>query len=148
VLSGRLDEALEWMDTQHGPSMGALDGMLTEWPRGLALVLGGRPAEAKAVLERSLRSAELVKAWPSEVASRALLAEVAARAGDREHAEELLARMEDRMPGGVAGALVHRAQAVLGVAGAIDELHADVDELCAPGLLFGVEGTTSAPKLL
>jgi len=148
VLSGRIDEALEWMDTSQGPTMGALDGMLTAWPRGLALVLAGRPAEARASLEDALRSAELVKAWPSEVASRALLAEVAFRAGDIDGAEKQLAAIGDRVPGGVAGALVHRVQTLLDVDGAIEALRADAEELFAPGLLLATEGTISSPKLL
>lgn len=148
VLAGRIDEALEWMDTSQGPSMGALDGMLTAWPRGLALVLAGLPSDAQVHLEEALRSAELVKAWPSEVGSRALLAEVAFRAGDVDGVEKQLAAIGDRLPGGIAGALVHRVEALLDVDGAIDALRADAEELFAPGLLLAIEGTISSPKLL
>jgi hypothetical protein len=149
VLADRIDEALELLDAAGPPSLGAaLEGMLLGWPRALALVLCGRADEATSVLEHALQASEAVRAGPASIGTRALLAEVAYRTGDRRRAEDLLDEVGDDPPGGVAGALVSRARAVLGDEGALDALRVQATKLAAPALLQGIEGTISTPKLL
>ena len=138
LLAGRMEDAADAIGTaQPGRGMGALRGMLIGIPRGLIAVQQGRPRDARTDLEDAARSARAVRSAPGEAAARALLAEVAARTGDGD-AEALLDGVDELTTGGIAGALVLRARAVLGVPGAAAALRTAAADLHAPGLLVGL----------
>jgi hypothetical protein len=97
---------------------------------GLALVLSGRGREAGPGLERTLQAASVLGARPTEMAARALRAEISGDASDLPDPSTVVAS--------VAEAVVLRAHVVLGNEAARRPLGAAARMLIAPGLLFGI----------
>jgi tetratricopeptide (TPR) repeat protein len=136
VLAGRADEATAYFAAtgrfaELGPVAPLAPGLMS----GLAYVLAGRFPEAATELEPAIAAAEAVRSAPGAAAARALLAEAIVRnENDLDRAWEVLADAPRPTPGGVAGALVLRAHAVLGDDGARSELADTVLRLRTPGL--------------
>jgi hypothetical protein len=80
-----------------------------------------------------------MNAGPTAAASQALLAEASLRCGSaRDAVKEVLDTIPVPRPGGVAGALLLRAAALLGDADAAAHLVSEATRLHAPGLLMGI----------
>jgi len=139
VLAGRLDEATEVLsDDRTLPAMSSLEGMSRGLLRGICLVLGGRPAHARAFAESALASASAVRARPAQQAATAVLAEIEARTGDVDGAaRDVLAEVGETSPDSVVGVLALRARAATGDTVAADRLRKAARNLAAPGLLLG-----------
>ncbi|MHB8669696.1 MAG: adenylate/guanylate cyclase domain-containing protein [Acidimicrobiales bacterium] len=145
VFAGRFDEARS-VATRLGrrASLQRLEGLIGGFLEALFSLLTGDLDGAARAAREALESAEIMDAPPAAAAARAVLAEVALRAGDPGAARRWLADLADPadpaapgrpVPGGVAGALVVRARALLGEEGAAEELAASAAALRMPGLL-------------
>ena len=106
--------------------------------RGAVLVLAGRYAEAEESLSAARDSARAVGAWPTEVISTALLAEVQMCRGQPAASRDLLAEVADD-PGGIAGLAVDRVRWLLGDEEAGERLRSGSAALAAPGLAVPVK---------
>ncbi len=129
AFAGRIEEAAARLDgTARVP--GAVGDIASGLVDALTLVLDGRPDEARPYAERAVSAARVLEAGPAGVLASALLAEI-----DRD------ASMIPAAPDGglsVAAAVVLRARATTGEAGALSELRQTADRLAMPGLMSGV----------
>ncbi|MGH9012891.1 MAG: adenylate/guanylate cyclase domain-containing protein [Acidimicrobiia bacterium] len=140
LLAGRADDATAYFDaTGRFPALGPVAPVAPGLTSGLAHVLAGRFAKAVTPLEPAIGAAEAIHSAPGAASARALLAEAIVRhENDLDRARQLLADAPRPTPGGVAGALVLRARAVLGDDAARSELAAAVIRLQTPGLALDV----------
>jgi hypothetical protein len=142
TLADRLPEALGLVERWQGGAdevasrIGSL-GAFASPSTGLLFVLAGRLDEAQPWLESGLHAARAMGARPGLAIVHGLMAEITVRTGgSAEAAQRWIDEVED--PGGLAGAVLLRARAVLGHPGAAAELAAAAEHLRAPGLLRGV----------
>lgn len=134
LLRGRVDEALSYLTANQQVATNLqteMSGVMT----GLALVVSGRPDEARPWVERAQRAARLLGAAPVERAAIAVRAEIE---GD---AESLPVPGSESLS--IGEALVLRAHAAMGDEACLDRLLRVVGPLAAPGLLTGIPGTSS-----
>jgi hypothetical protein len=136
TVAGRVDEALARCEVAPRPSVGPF-GDLAGVLSGLALVLGGRGAEALPLVERTVESARALDAPPAAAAAAALRAEIT---GDTTGLPAAPASA-----GSVGEGLILRAYAARGDASAIETLRRCAPDLAMPGLLLGLEAVTSTP---
>jgi class 3 adenylate cyclase/tetratricopeptide (TPR) repeat protein len=129
LLAGRVDEVLDHMP-ERNPQMehnaiSHTSGVLCS----LALLLSGRPEDARPYAQRSLAAANVLDARPTSVAAAALLAEID---GDT-------AGLPDPpvVASSISEALLLRAHAVLGDESAGENLRRAAATMAAPGLLIG-----------
>ncbi len=128
VMAGRVEEALARRQQRTSGLQGALADVGTIF-EAVALVLAGDTLEARPLLERVEKAAQVLDSLPVARAAGALLAEIDGRLPD-----------VGALPTGpsVSGALVLRARAAAGQPGAAQELRAMTEQLGAPGLLIGL----------
>lgn len=127
VLSGRVDEALERLGQAGAP---ALSGTMVDVGGlifAIALLVGGRGAEAVPWAARAASAAQLLAGDAPKLAAAAVQGEAG---GDTSGLPAAPAH-----PAGVAEALVARAHATTGDADALDALRRAAKSLAAPGLL-------------
>jgi len=129
TLAGRIDEALSHGDVVRDHELGVI-GDLTGVLHGLALVLGDRPDEARAFVERAAAAAAALGAGPAEHAADALMAEITGNTAALDPAWEEV--------GGLSDALVLRALAVHGDPKAVERLERAAADLAMPGLMAGL----------
>jgi hypothetical protein len=142
ALADRVPEALQLVQRWQGSTEAATAlvgtvGAFASPSAGLLLVLAGKLEEARPWLEAGLHAARGMGARPGLAIVHGLQAEITVRTGGTEdEARRWLEDVED--PGGVAGAVLLRARAVLREPGAAAELAAVAESLRAPGLLRDV----------
>lgn len=136
LLAGAFDAAIERLAASPATAAAVATpffARLVGAVRGAVLVLASRYDEAEEGLRAARDGARAVGAYPNEVATTALLAEVQWRRGDAGGAAALLdAVIGD--PGGIAGLLLLRGRWLLGDAAAAPRARALAAELAAPGL--------------
>jgi len=129
TLAGRTDEALARCEVAPRPSVGPF-GDLTGVLSSLALIVGGRAADALPWVERTIESARALDAPPAAAAAAALRAEITGDATGLPPAPASAGSVEE--------ALILRAHAASGDASALDALRRCASRLAMPGLLLGL----------
>jgi class 3 adenylate cyclase len=136
ILAGRVDDASRVLHANRArPELGRVESITMGVMIGLQHLLRGRLSHARTALETAVAAADACWARPAAAAGRAMLAEVAARDGDRTRAAEMMAGVPHPPPEGLAGALAMRAHAAMGDEGAAATLVDLAATLAAPGLL-------------
>ncbi len=137
LFEGRFNELVDrgLLDRKNLGRHEALVGFVSV---AAGLVSVGRFDEGEAMALEATRAADRSRSLAGGIAARAIAAECAARRGDTAAALALLPDVGATLPGGLAGALVHRATAMLGDHMALVSLHNDAELLKAPGLLIGL----------
>ena len=136
ILAGRVDDASRVLHANRArPELGRVESITMGVMVGLQHLLRGRLSHARTALETAVAAADACWARPAAAAGRAMLAEVAAREGDRARAAELMAGVPHPPPEGLAGVLVVRARAAMGDEAAAANLVDLAATLAAPGLL-------------
>jgi tetratricopeptide (TPR) repeat protein len=125
------------------PPLHTLEHLTAGLLHALVELLDGDPADARPFLTELIHAARRVGAAPALTIGLAMLAEVAVRVdGDPDAATSLLAEIAgmaeiaNRPFSGLAGAMVERAQAIIGRPDAADGLVRSARQLAAPALLI------------
>ncbi|HYA67451.1 MAG TPA: hypothetical protein VED63_01850, partial [Acidimicrobiales bacterium] len=137
IMAGRVEEALIRFESRGRPGLGAISD-LAGVLHGLSLVLAGRPDEARPWVDRAAEAAAALDARPGAGAAAALMAEITG------NAEAL--PVSPPSSAGVTDALVLRARAIMGDAGAAEALRRATKALAMPGLLAGVHWELAVPQ--
>ncbi len=139
LLEGRFHEIVDKDLQPLRLNLGRHEALVGFVPAAAGLASLGLYDDATRMAAQAAGAADRAGARTAAVAARAVLAECAARTGDVVAALALLPAPDDEdVPGGLAGALVKRARAILGDDQALMALRADADVLRAPGLLVGL----------
>ena len=146
LFEGRVPEVLAIDGRPDRSNLGRHEVLVGYVPFAAGMAVVGEIESAETLAMEALVAARRSGTAAGAAAARAILAECAARKGDVESALSLLPGSDDDLPGGLAGALIHRAQVALGDPEAMMALRADADRLMAPGLLVGISEPTASDR--